>query len=179
MIQSAEQAIRGPSGQVCSLQRLVAVAVLAGIVAVPVVWYLVQLSNQSFYSYPNPTWFGLRPTADMVNAVVATVMVVLGLLAASRPMPRVTAVIAGAPMLAMGLAVLLAPGLARAVIGALGFSPSWQYAILQAVASCLTLLYGGILVASGLIPESWPWRTPLAKRAGKAQAGPVQAAASS
>ncbi|HXW46845.1 MAG TPA: hypothetical protein VEL03_18790 [Streptosporangiaceae bacterium] len=153
-----------------------AVAVLAGIVAIPVAWYLVQLSNQGFYAYPNPTWLGFRPTADLENATVAGVVVVLGLLAASRPVPRITGVIAGTPMLAMGLAGLLAPRLASEAIRSLGFSPSWRYAILQALASCLTLLYGGILVVSGLAPESWPSAGLLAALAGSAQAGSAETA---
>jgi hypothetical protein len=62
-------------------------------------------------------------------------------------------VIAGSPMLVMGLIGLLAPTLARAVIDGAGFGPAWRHALLLDVTSGLPLLYGGVLVVAGLMPD--------------------------
>jgi hypothetical protein len=124
-----------------------------GVVAIPVVWYLVQLTNLTVANYASTYWWPFRPTASgTMTGIFVMTIAVIGVLAASRS-ARLTAVIAGAPMLVMGLIGLLAPTLARAVIDGAGFGPAWRHALLLDVTSGLPLLYGGVLVVAGLMPD--------------------------
>jgi hypothetical protein len=141
-----------------------------GVVAIPVVWYLVQLTNLTVANYASTYWWPFRPTASgTMTGIFVMTIAVIGVLAASRS-ARLTAVIAGAPMLIMGLIGLLAPTLARAMIDGAGFGPAWRHALLLDVTSGLPLLYGGVLVVAGLMPDI---RTRLA--AASASATPAAA----
>jgi hypothetical protein len=124
-----------------------------GVVAIPVAWYLVQLTNLTVANYASTYWWPFRPTASgTMTGIFVMTIAVIGVLAASRS-ARLTAVIAGAPMLIMGLLGLLAPTLARAMIDGAGFGPAWRHALLLDVTSGLPLLYGGVLVVAGLMPD--------------------------
>jgi hypothetical protein len=154
---------RPPSGKRTSLLAGL------GLVAVPVAWYLVQLTNLTVANYASTYWFPFRPTVSgTMTGIFVLVIAVLGALAASRG-ARVAAVIAGAPMLATSLLALLAPTVLRAAINGTGLSPAWRYAILLDAASGLPLLYGGILVTSGLMPDT------RVRRAASAAAAPPAA----
>ncbi len=129
-----------------------AVAVILGIIGIPVLWYLVQLTNLTVVDYPGSYWWPFSLTAGGVADVVFVLLIAgIGVLAARRSL-RITAVIAGAPLLVAGLCFMLAPAVAKDLIDVAGFPPAWRYAILLDVASGLPLLYGGILVTSGLMP---------------------------
>ncbi len=143
---------RLPPGPVRRSRGWMILAVVLGLVAVPVTWYLVQLTNMTPASYAASYWWPFRQNADdSVDVLFALVIATLGVLAASRSL-RITAVIAGAPMLALGLLGLIAPSLASDLTGWAGFGPAWRQAILVDLTSGLPLLYGAILVASGLTP---------------------------
>ena len=125
---------------------------VAGIVAVPVAWYLIQLTNLTAGDYPDSYWWPFHQhSGDTVDVLFVLVIAVLGVLAASRTL-RITAIIAGLPLLIMGALGLLAPTLAKDLIDAVGLGLAWRHAVLLDVTSGLPLLYGGILVTSGLIP---------------------------
>jgi hypothetical protein len=143
---------RRPPGPARPSRHWAAVAVALGLLAMPVVWYLVQLTNMTPANYPASYWWPFQQNADdSVDVLFVLVIATLGLLAASRSL-RITAIIAGAPMLALGLLGLLAPGLAASLVTAAGFGPAWHYAIVLDLTSGLPLLYGGILVTAGLVP---------------------------
>jgi hypothetical protein len=127
------------------------VAVVLGVVAVPVVWYLVQLTNLTNADYVATYWWPFHQQAGhFVEVLFALVIATVGVLAASGRF-RITALMTGAPMLAMGLLVLLAPAWAKDLIDGAGFGPAWRYAELLNATSGLPLLYGGTLVTSGLL----------------------------
>lgn len=127
-------------------------AAALGLVAVPLAWYLVQLTNMTPANYPASYWWPFRQNADdSVVVLFVLVIAILGVLAASRSL-RITAVIAGLAMLALGLIGLIAPSLANDLTSSAGLGTAWHYAVLVDVTSGLPLLYGGMLVASGLVP---------------------------
>jgi hypothetical protein len=133
-------------------RRWTVLAVVLGLVAAPVTWYLVQLTNMTPANYPASYWWPFRQHADgSVDLLFVLVIATLGVLAASRSL-RITVIIAGAPMLAMGLIGLAAPRLANDLVGWVGLGPAWRYAVLVDLTSGLPLLYGAILVTSGLMP---------------------------
>jgi len=153
--------------------RWIALTALLGLVAVPVTWYLVQLTNMTPANYPASYWWPLRQNADnSVGILFVLVIATLGVLAASRSL-RITAIIAGAPMLGLGLIGLVAPTLANDLTGWVGFGPAWRYAVLVDLTSGLSLLYGAMLVTSGLMPAG-SWRAiALPKRVKAARAAAV------
>jgi hypothetical protein len=136
--------------------RWMALTAALGLVAVPVTWYLVQLTNMTPANYPSSYWWPFRQNADnSVGLLFVLVIAILGVLAASRSL-RITAIIAGAPMLGLGLIGLVAPSLANDLSGWVGLGSAWRYAVLVDVTSGLPLLYGAMLVTSGLVPAgSW------------------------
>lgn len=154
-------------------RRGIALAAGLGLVAIPVVWYLVQLTNLTAGNYPDSYWLPFHQNADdSVDMLFVLVVAILGVLAASRTL-RITAIIAGAPMLVMGVLGLLAPGLAKDVIDGIGLGAAWRYAVLVDVTSGLPLLYGGILMSSGLMPAGKPRSAAVARAAKKAPAASV------
>jgi hypothetical protein len=127
-----------------------------GLAAAPVTWYLVQLTNMSPDDYLASYWWPFRQNPDdSVEALFVLVIAMLGVLAASRSL-RITAVVAGMPMLALGLVGLLAPGQAWHLAGAVGLGQGWRVALTMDMTSGLPVLYGGILATAGLSSASRP-----------------------
>jgi hypothetical protein len=140
------------------------IAIMLGIIAIPVLWYLVQLTNLTVVDYPGSYWWPFSLTAGGVADLVFVLLIGgIGVLAARRSL-RITAVIAGAPLLLTGLCALLAPAVAKDLIDLAGLPQAWRYAFLLDVASGLPLLYGGILVTSGLMPAGRPRKVTKAAR---------------
>jgi hypothetical protein len=159
-----------------------ALGVLLGLIAIPVIGYLIEVTNtfMSGYVYWLPAV--LRTSADAQRYVEPVLLIAaLGSLAASRPLPRQAAVIAGAPMAAASVLGLLAPAAVASLFGwsAIPSSriassslfpsntvfgsfadPSWQDGLMFFAVSGLPLLYGGMLVAAGLSPDRWFRKEP-------------------
>ncbi len=134
-------------------QGWIVLTVALGLLAVPVTWYLVQLTNMTPANYTASYWWPFRQNADdLVDVLFVLVIAIMGVLAASRPL-RIAAIIAGLPMLGLGLIGLVAPGLANDLTGSAGLGPGWRYAVLLDLTSGLPLLYGALLVTSGLLRE--------------------------
>jgi hypothetical protein len=154
-------------------RRWMVLAVVLGLVAAPVTWYLVQLTNMTPANYPASYWWPFRQNADdSVGVLFVLVIATLGVLAASRSL-RITAIVAGLPMLALGLTGMIAPTLANDLAGSVGFGPAWRYAILVDVTSGLPLLYGAMLVTSGLMPSGSSRAVAPARRAKAARPAAV------
>jgi hypothetical protein len=137
-----------------SARRWAIAAIALGLAAIPVVWYLVQLTNLNVADYLGSYWWPFHQSAGpFVDLVFVLLIVAAGVLASSRTL-RVTAVMAGAPMLVLGALALLAPSAAAHLIGSAGLAPAWRYSVLLDVASGLPLLYGGILVTAGVLPPA-------------------------
>jgi hypothetical protein len=154
-------------------RRWTVLAVLLGLVAVPVTWYLVQLTNMTPANYPASYWWPFRENADdSVGVLFVLVIATVGVLAASRSL-RVTAIIAGLPLFTLGLIGLIAPSLANDLTGWAGLGPAWRYAVLVDVTAGLPLLYGAILVASGLAPSGSSRAIAFGRRAKTARAAAV------
>jgi hypothetical protein len=164
---------RPPLGPVRGPRHWTVLAVVLGLVAAPVTWYLVQLTNLTPANYPASYWWPLRQNADdSVDVLFLLVVATLGVLAASRSL-RITAIIAGAPMLVLGLTGLIAPTLANDLAGSVGLGSAWRYAILVDLTSGLPLLYGAMLVTSGLTPAGSSRAVAPARRAKAARFVPV------
>jgi hypothetical protein len=67
----------------------------------------------------------------------------------------VAAVIAGAPLFAVGLFTLVDPALAQAVIDRLVYGQTWQPVTENLAASGWLVLFGGMLLAAGAMPGRW------------------------
>jgi hypothetical protein len=159
-----------------------ALGVLLGLVTVPVIGYTIQVTsiNMTGTEYWLPAL--LRTSAVAQRYVVPVLLIaVLGSLAASRPLPRSAAVIAGVPMVAAGMLGLLAPAAVAHLFGWAAVpssdvtsspplpphsvfgstaAPSWQDGLMVFAVCVLPLLYGGMLVASGLSPDRWFRKQP-------------------
>ncbi len=113
-----------------------AAGVLAGMAAVPLLWLILQLSEGA--------------SLFMLAGAVA-----LGVLASARWVSPVAAVIAGAPLFAVGLFTLVDPALAQAVIDRLVYGQIWQPVTENLAASGWLVLFGGMLLAAGAMPGRW------------------------
>jgi len=162
-----------------------ALGVLLGLVAVPVIGYTIQVTSINMtgtdYWIPALLWNSALAQRYVVPVLL---IAVLGSLAASRPLPRSAAVIAGVPMVAAGVLGVLAPAAVahlfgwatvppsdvtsspgspplppNSVFGSTA-SPSWQDGLMVFAVCVLPLLYGGILVAGGLSPDRWFRKQP-------------------
>jgi hypothetical protein len=128
-------------------------AIVLGLAAIPVVWYLVQLTNLNVADFLGSYWWPFHQSAGpFVDFVFVLLIAAVGVLASSRTF-RITAVMAGLPMLALGALALLAPAAAGHLVGSVGLPPAWRYSVLLDVTSGLPLLYGGLLVTAGLMPS--------------------------
>jgi hypothetical protein len=132
--------------------------VVIGTVGVPALWYLIQIANPVGYDYvvssahlPRLPYQWLLPPLALA--------IVLGLLVAARSVSPAAAVIAGLPLLAVGLSLVLAPGGTSQAITSyiLGGQPL-SIGQGQSVALGAYLLFGGMLVVSAALP--WRWRKP-------------------
>jgi hypothetical protein len=141
-----------------------AATIVLGLAVMPVAWYLVQLTSMTPLNTAVSYWWPFRLTSSpSVDALFVLVITTLGILAASRSL-RITAIIAGTPMLALGLLGLVAPSQVSSLIGSVGFGADWQDALLLDVTSGLPLLYGGILVTAALAPAVSVRRAAVAGR---------------
>jgi hypothetical protein len=144
-------------------------AIIAGIIAIPVAWYLVQLTNLTVVNYVGSYWWPFRQSAGAaIDAVFILLIACLSILVAVRGL-GLAAVIAGAPMVALGALGLLAPDLARELLAASGLPVTWRSAILLDVTSGLPLLYGGVLMSSGLLRAPRPRAAPAPGKARNAR----------
>jgi hypothetical protein len=159
-----------------------ALGVLLGLVAIPVIGYTIQITsiNMTGTDYWLPAV--LRTSALAQRYVLPALLIAaLGSLAASRPLPRSAAVIAGVPMVAAGVLGLLAPAAVAHLFGWAAVpssdvtsspplppnsvfgstaGPSWQDGLMVFAVCVLPLLYGGMLVAGGLSPDRWFRKQP-------------------
>jgi hypothetical protein len=129
-----------------------AVGVIAGMAAVPVLWFILQLSASAARG-GGP--LGIITFANEFQLFMVAGALVMGVLAAARWVSPVAAVIAGAPLLAVGLFTLLAPGPAQNVIDHLVYGQDWQPATETLAASGWLVLFGGMVLAAGAISGRW------------------------
>lgn len=159
-----------------------ALGVLLGFIAIPVIGYVIQITNNFMTGYVYWLPAVLRTSAVAQRYAFPVLLIAaLGFLAASPPLPRLAAVIAGVPLVAIGVLGLLAPA---AVASLFGWSavpsslvanssqlvpnsvfgsfsgPSWHDGLMFFAVCGLPLLYGGVLVASGLSPDRWFRKRP-------------------
>ncbi len=129
-----------------------AAGVLAGMAAVPLLWLILQLSEGA----SSPIGItGVRIFADEFLLFMLAGVVALGVLASARWVSPVAAVIAGAPLFAVGLFTLVDPALAQAVIDRLVYGQTWQPVTENLAASGWLVLFGGMLLAAGAMPGRW------------------------
>lgn len=159
-----------------------ALGLLLGLIAIPVIGYLIQITNNFMTGYVYWLPAVLRTSAVAQRYAFPVLLIAaLAFLAASRPLPWPAAVIAGVPIVAIGLLGLLAPA---AVAGLFGWSavpsnllansslstpnsifgsstgPSFQDGLMFFAVCGLPLLYGGVLMAAGLSPDRWFRKQP-------------------
>lgn len=132
--------------------------VLIGVVAFPVLWYLLQLANPVGYGtvvianhLPRVAYLNLLPQLAAA-AVLAT-------LAAARWVSPIAAANAGLPLLVVGLLLVLVPVDAQHWIGRFTWSSQpIALGLGQSLGLGAFLLFGGLLATSAAFP--WRWRPP-------------------
>jgi hypothetical protein len=129
-----------------------AAGVLVGMAAVPLLWLILQLSEGASSSIGIT---GVRIFADEFLLFMLAGVVVVGVLASARWVSPVAAVIAGAPLFAVGLFTLVDPALAQALIDRLVDGQTWQPVTENLAASGWLVLFGGMLLAAGAMPGRW------------------------
>lgn len=129
-----------------------AAGVIAGMAAVPVLWFILQLS-ESAATGSGPPGIITSPNEFLLFMVAGAL--VMGVLAAARWMSPVAAVIAGAPLLAVGMFTLAAPSPAQSIIDNLVYGQDWQPATETLVASGWLVLFGGMVLAAGAMSGRW------------------------
>lgn len=82
----------------------------------------------------------------------------MGLLASARWLSPVAALIAGVPLVVVGLFALLMPSTAQSVIVQLVYGQDWQPATEFLAASGWLAFFGGMVLAAGI--TSGRWRQP-------------------
>lgn len=158
-----------------------ALGLLCGVIAIPVIGYLIQITNTFVTSYPYWLPAVLRTSAAAQRYVLPVLLIAaLGSVVASRPLPRSAAVIAGVPMVAVGVLGLLAPATIASLFGWSAIPPSrvtsspfppndlfgsptgsvLQDGLMYFAISGLPLLYGAVLVAAGLSRDRWFKKRP-------------------
>jgi hypothetical protein len=131
-----------------------AAGVIAGMAAVPVLWFVLQLSESAARGGGS---LGIITFADEFLVFMVVGALFIGVLAAARWVSPVAAVIAGVPLLAVGLFTLLAPNLAQNVIDHLVYGQYWQPATESLAASGWLVLFGGMVLAAGAMSGRWRW----------------------
>jgi len=129
-----------------------AVGVIVGMAAVPGLWFILQLSQAAASNLGPPGVITFE--AEYLLFMVAG-LVVIGLLASARWLSPVSAMIGGAPLLAVGLFGLVAPGTTRSVIERLVYGVYWQPATETLAVSGWLVLFGGLLLTAGVLPGRW------------------------
>jgi hypothetical protein len=129
-----------------------AVGVLAGMAAIPALWLVLQISQGGASSLGPPDI--LRFPGEFLLFMIGGA-IVIGPLASARWLSPVAAVIAGGPLLAVGLFTLLAPATAQGVIVHLVYGTFWQPATESLAASGWLVLFGGMLLTAGIMPGRW------------------------
>ena len=129
-----------------------AAGVIAGMAAVPVLWFMLQLSESAATGGGPP---GIITSANEFLLFMVAGALVMGVLAAARWVSPVAAVIAGAPLLAVGLFTLAAPSPAQSIIDYLVYGQDWQPATESLAASGWLVLFGGMVLAAGAASGRW------------------------
>jgi hypothetical protein len=120
-----------------------------GLIAAGALWYLPMRSAQdldhiAIFDAPGP--FGVPPPSTSDSIVAAAVL-------------AGAALIAGLPLLAVGLSLVLAPaGTSQAITSYILGGQPLSIGQGQSVALGAYLLFGGMLVVSAALP--WRWRKP-------------------
>jgi hypothetical protein len=129
-----------------------AVGIIVGMAAIPVLWLVLQLSEGVASNLGPP---GILASASEFVQFMIGGAIVMGLLASARWLSPVAALIAGGPLLAAGLFTLLTPATAQGVIVHLVYGQFWQPATEALAASGWLVLFGGTLLAAGMMPGRW------------------------
>ena len=124
-----------------------AVGVIAGMAAIPALWLVLQLSEGAASNIGPPGI--VRSDSEFLLFMVGGA-IVMGLLASARWLSPVAALIAGTPLLAVGVFTLLMPTTAQNVIVHLVYGQDWQPATETLAASGWLVLFGGMLLAAGI-----------------------------
>jgi hypothetical protein len=120
--------------------------------AVPVLWFILQLSASAATGGGPP---GIITFAYEFLLFMVVGALVMGVLATARWVSPVAAVIAGTPLLAVGVFTLLAPTLAQSVIDHLVYGQYWQPATEGLAASGWLVLFGAMVLAAGSMSGRW------------------------
>jgi hypothetical protein len=129
-----------------------AVGVIAGMAAIPALWLVLQLSEGAASDMGPP---GIVRSDSEFLLFMAVGAIVMGLLASARWISPVAALIAGIPLLAVGLFALLMPGTAQNVIVQLVYGQDWLPATETLAASGWLVMFGGMLSAAGITSGRW------------------------
>jgi hypothetical protein len=134
--------------------------IVVGLVCIPVVGYLMAVTSPTIL-HDDGLWLPLRNGVPY-DLVVLIFAVVLGVLASARRLPPSVALVAGAPIFALGVLMLVAPESAVHVVAALVPSADLRFEIGQLTAAGMPMLYGGLLLVTAASPSRWGSRAPAA-----------------
>ena len=133
------------------------ISVVAGVLVLPVVYYLTEagaLALREAYALFTPGLRGL--------GYLAAVGVIVGLLACWRWLSPLAALVCGLPLAALGAAFATSPDAAFWLVGLLppvrALTTTAEAPGLQAGVTGLYLLTGTVLVLSALFPSRWKVR---------------------
>lgn len=129
-----------------------ALGVIAGMAAVPLLWFILQLSESATAAIPAPVRLAFAGEFLLLMIVGAIAM---GVLASWRWLSPVAAVIAGAPLAVLGLFTLAAPTQAQSVIDRVVYGDTWQLSTESLAASGWLVLFGGMVLVAGVMPGRW------------------------
>jgi hypothetical protein len=129
-----------------------AVGVVAGMAAIPALWLVLQVS-EGVASNMGPPGI-VRSDSEFLLFTVGGA-IVIGLLASARWLSPVAALIAGIPLVVVGLFALLMPSTVQKVIVQLVYGQYWQPATETLAASGWLVFFGGMLLASGITSGRW------------------------
>jgi hypothetical protein len=129
-----------------------ALGVIAGMAAVPLLWFILQLSESAVTPIAAPVRLAFAGEFLLFMVVGA---VTIGVLASGRWLSPVAALIAGAPLAAVGLFTLAAPAEAQSVIDSVVYGDTWQPATESLAASGWLVLFGGMVLVAGVMPGRW------------------------
>ena len=129
-----------------------AVGIIAAMAAIPALWLVLQLSEGAASSMGPP---GIVSSDTQFLLVIAGGAIVMGLLASARWLSPVAALIAGIPLVVVGLFALLMPSTAQNVIVQLVYGQYWQPATETLAASGWLVFFGGMVLAAGIMSGRW------------------------
>jgi len=135
-----------------------AIGVLIGLFGIAGLWYLVQLASPAGYAFVTVA-AGLPHVFDLILLPQAAAAAVIGVLAASRWVSPVAAVLAGIPLLVVGLFLVIAPvGAARWTSPFVWGGQPISFEPGQSLSLGVLVLVGGLLVVAAA--AQWRWRQP-------------------